>query len=129
MNLLETKKYFEDIFHSYWNETDVHFIGQDFNSKDHDTWINPVYKPLRSTPNGVSTSTSIDMGQLYIVCWADTDTTAMELADKVIEFIDINVETPLFRARGHDIIDHGWDDSNKVFVMLSFTFEQFSGSC
>ena len=117
------------MFSSDWNETDIHFVGQDFDGSQHDTWINPVYKPLRSTPNGVSTSTSIDMGQLYIVCWAETDIDAMELTDTVIAFVGDNMDKTLFRARGHDIIDHGWDDSNKVFVMLSFTFEQFSGTC
>ena len=123
MNLQTTKKYFEDIFHNYWNETDVHFVGQDFDGAQHESWVNPVYKPLRNTPNGVSTS--IEMGQLYIVCWAENDTDAMELADITIEFIKANVDKSLFKSRGHDIIDHGWDESNKVFVMLSFSFEQF----
>ena len=127
MNLQETKKYFEDMFENSWLETPVHFTGQDFDGKEHDQWVNPVYKPLRNTSNGISASTSIDMGQLYIVCWADTDTDAMELTDTVIVFVKDNIKD--FRHRGYDIIDHGWDESNKVFVMLSFTFEQFSGSC
>ena len=129
MNLRATKKYFEDIFHSYWTETEVHFVGQDFDGSQHDSWINPLYKPLRNTPNGVSTKTSIEMGQLYLVCWAEDDVSAMELADLAVEFISENVDKSLFRSKGYDVVDHGWDTSNKVFVMLSFTFEQFSGTC
>ena len=129
MNLQETKKYFETIFAEDWSITDVHFVGQEFDGSEHDAWVNPVYKPLRSTTNGVSTSTSIDMGQLYIVCWANSDVEVMELTDTVVAFIADKVDKSLFRSRGHDIIDHGWDDSDKVFTMLSFTFEQFSGSC
>ena len=128
MNLQATKKYFEDMFSSYWTNTDIHFAGQEFDGSKRNSWINPIYKPLRNTSNGVSSTTSIEMGQLYIVCWADTDNEVMGLAASVIEFIDVNVETPLFRSRGHDMIDHGWDDSNKVFVMLSFTSSISSGA-
>ena len=129
MNLQTTKKYFEDVFNSHWIQTDVHYGGQDFDAKEHVSWVNPIYKPLRSSSNGMSTSTSIDMAQLYVICWADDDTDAMELADSVVEFIDSNIDKQLFISRGHDVIDHGWDESNKVFVMLSFTFEQYSGTC
>ena len=129
MNLVETKKYFEDIFEDGWLETAVHYVGMEFDGSQHDRWVNPVYKPLRSTPNGISESTSISMGQLYIVCWADNDGDAMELADSVVAFISTDVDKTLFRHRGHDVIDHGWNESNKVFVMLSFTFEQFNGTC
>ena len=129
MNLRATKKYFEDIFHSDWTETAVHFVGQDFDGSQHDSWVNPVYKPLRNTPNGISAKSSIEMGQLYLVCWAKDDVSAMDLADLAVEFIGENVDKSLFRSKGYDVVDHGWDNSDKVFVMLSFTFEQFSGTC
>ena len=129
MNLKETKFYFENIFSTLWADTPVHYAGMDFDATKQQKWINPVYKPLRSVPNGVSVDTSIEIGQLYIVCWANSDVEAMDLADTIIDFVDDKVDKTLFRARGHYIIDHGWDDSDKVFIVISFTFEQFSGTC
>ena len=129
MNLKETKYYFEDIFSRLWSETPVHYAGMDFDATKQPKWINPVYKPLRSTNNGISIETRVDLGQLYVVCWADYDVDAMELSDNLIDFLDENVDKTLFRSRGYEVIDHGWDDSNKVFVLLSITYEHFVGSC
>jgi len=129
MNLRETKLYFENVFYTNWNDTPVHYAGQEFDGSGYDAWVNPVYKPLRSTANGISNTTNISMGVLYIPCWHTTDAGAMELADTMVEFIDANIDKKLFRHRGYDVIDHGWDESNKVFVVLSFTFEQFDGTC
>ncbi len=129
MNLKETKYYFEDMFSSYWTETPIHFAGMEFDGSQHDRWVNPVYKPLRSRSNGISTSTDINMGQFYVVCWGESDIDAMELSDTTIEFMADKLDTTKFRSRGYEIIDHGWDNSNKVFVMLSFAIEQFEGVC
>jgi len=129
MSMKETKFYFEDMFLKEWCDTPVHFVGQDFDASAHAKWVNPVYKPLRSTSNGISGESSIELGQLYIVCWADVDVEVMELADDIITFIHANLDKLAYQARGYEIIDHGWDDTNKVFVVLSFTFEHFAGSC
>lgn len=129
MSIKETKIYFETLFASDWTDTDIHYAGQEFDGPTRDKWINPVYKPLRSRNSGVSDTTTIDMGQLYIVCWAEIDLEVMELADDVINFISENLDKQQYREKGYEIIDHGWGDSNKVFVVLSFTFEKFNGTC
>lgn len=129
MNLRETKLYFETLFNSFWTGTPIHYAGMEFDGTKHVSWINPVYKPLRSTSNGVSGNTSVELGQLYVVCWADYDSDAMKLSDDVVDFLKTNINKAQFRSRGYEIIDHGWDESNKVFIMLSFTYEQLSGSC
>ena len=129
MNLRETKQYFEQLYADQWVETEVHYAGADFDGSKQASWVNLTYKPLRQTSNGISKSTNINMGQVYVVCWCDTDAEVMALSDKVIEFMDNNLDNTRFRSKGYEIIDHGWGDSDKVFVVLAFTFEEFVGTC
>lgn len=129
MNLRETKFYFENIFSTLWLETPVHYAGQDFDGAKHDAWVNPVYTPSHSIPNGISTTSNVQVGRLYIVCWAEEDVSVMDLVDVAVDFINTKVDKQLFRHRGYDVIDRGWDDSDKVFVVLAFTFEQLTGIC
>lgn len=124
MNLKETKIYFETLFTDVWNCTPVHFAGEEFKSTDE--WINPVYRPLRSRSNGVSVTASVESGQLFVVCWSDYEIDAFGLSDRVITFLKTEVDGSMFRMTGHSVIDNGWNESNKVFVVLSFTFEQFN---
>ena len=129
MTLKETKFYFENLFSTLWTDTPIHYAGVNFDGAQQSKWINPVYKPMRSRNNGFSSNTFVALSQLYIVCWADHDIDAMELSDNVITFVNESVDKTQFKSRGYEIVDHGWDDSNKVFVMLSFSYEQLVGTC
>jgi len=129
MNLKETKYYFENIFNSSWNKTPVHYAGMTFDGSKQSQWVNPIYKPMRNRSNGINDDTTVALGQLYVVCWADYDIDAMTLSDDVIAFLKEEVDGSLFRSRGYEVVDHGWDDSDKVFMLLSFTYEHFVGEC
>ena len=129
MSLKETKFYFEDLFNKEWDCTPIHFVGSEFDGSEHEKWINIVYKPLGGSHDNLGNSAYKSMNQLYIVCWAENDVQGMDLADDVVTFVDEHVDASLYRQRGYDVIDHGFDESNKVFLLLSFTFEQRIGTC
>ncbi len=129
--LKNIKFYFENLFATKWTETSIHFAGQEFDPQalGISSWVNPYYTPTRRRNFGLGGGGKIYYGDLYITCWDDNDVKVMELGDKIADFIDSSVDRGLFKLQGYDVVDHGWDTTNKAFVLLSFKFETIRGTC
>ncbi len=127
--LKEIKFYFENLFATKWTNTAIHFSGQEFEPKGLASWVNPTYSPTRRRSFGLGGNANTQYGDLYVVCWSDNDVNTMELADKVSAFIDTEVDGTLFRIMGYEVLDHGWDSTNKAFIMLSFPIKTIGGEC
>lgn len=125
--LKETKKYFEDLFNDNWTATPIHFGGQEFNAENIPQWINPTVQPLRNTATGINGSMMYSFF-VYVVCWAETDVDCMDLADSVAGFMSANIGDD-YSTVGYNIIDHGWQDSNSVFTVMSFECKTYGGDC
>lgn len=118
----ETKIYFEKMFTTDWTLTPVHYAGEEFNSKDIEKWVNIFYEPTYGNHNDLSCNTA-NYGNLHVASWADYDIDAMELSDIVTSFVNTNIDKTKYRVRRFEVSDHGWNDSNKVFVLLTFSIE------
>ena len=126
--LKETKFYFENLFATLWTNTPIHYAGQEFDATGIQRWINPTVTPVRNTFNGLGQRKLFEFN-LYIPCWAENDVESMQLADEIALFVKDNVDGSLYHSNGYDVIDHGWQDSNQVFTVLSFRFKSFDGQC
>jgi len=129
--LKDIKFYFENLFATKWKGTSIHFGGQEFDPKalGIKKWVNPYYSPLRNKNFGLGDGAKIYFGDLYITCWEDNDVLVMELADEVSSFIEEEVDKTLFRFNGYEVVDHGWDSTNKAFILLSFSTQTIRGKC
>jgi len=129
--LKDIKFYFENLFETKWTETSIHFAGQEFDptALGLKKWINPYYSPLRNKDFGLGGGAKRYIGDLFIVCWEENDVLVMDLADKVSTFIENEVDRKLFKFNGYDVVDHGWDNTNKAFIILSFSMETVRGAC
>ncbi len=128
MNFQAAKFYFEDMFKNVWTTTPIHFAGQEFSGEGISKWVNPVYSPRSMTHSGLSLTANYNYGSLYVACWADTDVDAMALGDEIVDFIK-NTTDPFFKVKNINVDDHGWQSSNKVYMILSFTIEYYVGNC
>ena len=127
MTLRESKEYFEYIFFNNWTQSPIHYAGEEFKNKGLKTWVNPMYHAGRGklTLGGSVKNT----GVLNVICWADTDAEALEVADDVIAMILSKVDTNLFSISKYEIPDEGWDDSNRNYVFVSFDMTHYAGTC
>lgn len=125
MSLKETKKYFENLFNDNWHETPIHFIGEDFDKDRGEEWINPVYSPSSSDSVSVSNDGRKSYGTLAVICWAKNDLNVMDLADRVVGFMEDNVEGNQYSLKGYNVEDHAYHEANKVYVYLSFTVTSY----
>ena len=125
----ETKFYFENMFSTNWNATPIHYGGQEFNSENIDTWINIVMKPVRSEPASISGGLNKYAADFYVVCWAENDVKCMELGDTITDFMEANTDTNKYSVNRYRVIDHGWQDNNEVFMVLSFSLNIYNGIC
>ena len=128
MGLRENKFYFEQKFFSKWNNTLIHYAGQEFKQDGLEEWINPVYQPRSLRPSGMSPTAEM-RGSLDVVCWAKNDTKAMELADTLITFIHDNVERDKFELNGYQIQDHAWDNSGLTYIYITFDIVSYDIRC
>lgn len=126
-NLRDTKYYFENLFDTWWEQTPIHFVGQDFDQDNTQRWINPFYTPTFSASKGLGSLTT-NYGNLMVACWAENDVQAMELGDTLIAFITDNVGTA-YRIKNYEVSDHGWHKTNKVYVTITFNLEILEGVC
>ena len=122
------KFYFDNMFSTLWTQTPVHYAGMDFDASGMPQWINPTYRPSRQEKASISNGVTRTYANVYIPCWADTDVDVMDLMDDVIKFVDSNTVSP-FKITNTSIIDHGWDDSNKVFGIVMISIEHIDGTC
>ena len=128
MGLRDNKLYFEQKFFDNWTDTLIHYAWQEFTTAGIDEWINPIYQPRSMRPIGIS-ATGEMRGALDIVCWAKNDAKAMELTDKVIQFVHDNVERDKFEINGYQIQDHNWDDSGLTYIYITFDIVSYNIRC
>jgi hypothetical protein len=115
------------MFASHWHDTPVHFVGQEYNAKGVDAWVNPRFVPSGGKISGFSSERTKLNGELDVVCWAKNDVKAFELADDIINFVtEFAKEFPL---TNFEINDHGWNDSNMVYIVVTFVFTYYAGNC
>jgi hypothetical protein len=126
-NFKETKYYFENMFATNWSQTPIHFVGQEFDASGIDAWVNPRFVPSRGDTVGINGNKTKQYAELDIVCWAKNDVEAFDLADQIVAFINATIEG--FDINGYEINDHGWNDSNMVYVVLTFVFNYYTGDC
>ncbi len=128
MNFQAAKFYFEDMFKNVWTTTPIHFAGQEFSGEGISKWVNPVYSPRNMTNAGISNTVNKNFGVVYVACWADNDVDAMGLGDLVVDFMKSQVNSQ-YRIQAINVDDHGWQSSNKVYMILSFSIEYLGGEC
>lgn len=121
-SLKSTKYYLESLFSQNWSETPIHFAGEEFDGKSIDKWINIFYSPLLSRSGGLSES-SYTIGNFYVICWANTDVDVMSMGDNAVSFMNTNIDKSYYKLKNFEIADHGWNESNKVFLVLTFSIE------
>ena len=126
-NLKATKFYFEKMFLDKWTDTPIHFVGQEFDATGKTTWINPMFAPLSGTLAALSGRRTKMEGSLNVICWASNDVDVFELGDKIIDFIHNNAKE--FNVNGFEINDHQWDNSNMVYLYLTFNIKYYAGDC
>ncbi len=122
------KFFFDEMFSTLWTQTPVHYAGQGFDAEGMDQWINPTYRPSRRDRPSLSGQVTRTYANIYIPCWAETDVDVMGLMDDVIEFVETNTVSP-YKINNISIIDHGFDDSNKVFGIIMVSIEHYQGIC
>jgi len=118
----ESKLYFDELFQGLWCDAPIHFGGEEFDSKDLDKWINIFYKPTYGDHVDLC-STTMNYGVLYIACWGSNDLEAMALSDSIIAFINTNIDKTLYRVRRFEVPDHGYNETNYAYVLVSFDIE------
>ncbi len=126
-NLKQTKYYFEKLFADIWVDTPIHFVGQEYDATGVDTWINPRFVPSRGSLAALSGKRTRLEASLDVICWAKNDVEAFGLADKIVDFVVTNATS--FAISNFEINDHGWDDSNMVYLYLTFNVEYYEGEC
>jgi hypothetical protein len=126
-NLKQTKYYFENLFATKWSKTPIHFVGQEYNSKGIPSWINPRFVPAGGRLSALSGQQTKLRGELDVVCWAENDVEAFDLADNIIDFVGANATD--FTISNFEINDHGWNESNMVYIIVTFTFTYYAGIC
>ena len=126
----ETKEYFETLFFNEWTKTPIHFAGQEDLTPKPPMWVAPYYEPSRTEASGMSIYSAVHYGSLLVACWGDDEGEAMLLADDIATFIHSEVDRSLVKIKfGYSILDHGWDASNKVYVLVSFNVSVRCGTC
>ena len=119
MSFKQTKFDFESMFSLLWTKTPVHFAGQELNARGLAEWVNPYFTPLSGSNVGLGGAVQ-HRSMFNIVCWAESDVDVMDLSDEVREFVVANVDGDVYRLTGYEVSDHGWQESNKVYLELSF---------
>ena len=125
-NLKGTKYYFEKLFQDEWTNTPIHFAGQEFDSTGRDTWVNPRFVPQGGSLNSFGMRTKL-YGAVDVVCWAKNDVEVFDLVDNVVEFMSAHGKD--YAIHKFEVNDHGWDDSNMVYVYLTFNLTYYEGEC
>jgi len=133
--LQTTKVVIEEIFKAGWTDTPIHYSGQEFDGKGMPKWINLVIKPSRIVNASVSNMRKVMVVDFYVPCWADNENKSFELADSIIEFVETSFADPTTKAvmpnriEQVQIIDQGWNNSNKSFVVVMFSVIMDVGNC
>jgi len=123
----ENKFYFENMFATKWTNTPIHFVGEEFDSKGITSWINPRFVPSGGTLAALSGQLTRIKSELDVVCWGKNEMEAFDLADSIIEFVKSNADE--FSITHFEINDHGWNESNMVYIIVTFALNYYEGDC
>ncbi len=126
-NFRSNKLFFESLFFAEWQDTPIHFAGQEFAVDGIKEWVNPFFNPIGGRFTGVSGTLTENHASFSVVCWSDTDSNVMELADKVVTFV--SQKATAYKLKGYEVTDHAWHDSNSVYIFLTFDVKMYKGSC
>tara|TARA_R110000772_G_scaffold5454_1_gene19459 strand:- start:12680 stop:13069 length:390 start_codon:yes stop_codon:yes gene_type:complete len=119
----ETKLYYENMFNTNWKATKIHFVGQEVMPKQTKKWVNPFYQPTYGNNGSLSDVCSNNGGNLHVACWATNDLDAMTLGDDVVNFIKANNDGSKYRITNVEMSDHGWNESNRVYAVITFSIQ------
>lgn len=117
----EGKLYYENMFNDHWNATKIHFAGQEVLPKQTKKWVNPFYQPMYGSTGSLSSTCADNYGNLHVACWAINDLDALTLGDSVVAFIKANNDGSKYLIKGFEMSDHGWNESNRVYVVITFS--------
>ena len=126
-NFKESKYYFEKLFIDSWIDTPVHFVGQEFDASGLTQWVNPRYTPSGGSLKGLSGGRTQVTASLDIICWAKNEVEVFDLSDKIVAFMASKATE--FTISKFEVNDHGWDDSNMVYLYLTFDIKYYMGAC
>ena len=125
-NFKQTKIDLDVMFNDNWTLTPIHWSGVSFDSTDKSQWINVVYEPLSNRTNGLGGRSNVSNGMLYVVCWAEDEFNVMDIADQVVLLVSNNM--PLFITNiDHDVVDRGFDENGKAYMVLGFPIKSYIG--
>ncbi len=127
-NFKETKMAIDEVFSANWSTTPIQYAGMDFDSTGIEKWINVVYEPQTNSVTGVSGSSSVSIGSIYIVCWTGYQFDTLELADSVVALIDTYLPQTISNI-SHSTIDQGFNQNGKAYVVLNFQIKSFITVC
>ncbi len=127
--LQEGKFFFDELFLSGWTITPIQFAAQDFSGKNLPAWVNIVFTPYQTSNASIGPKGKLIYATVTVVGWAENDVLAMELADQIAEFMDAGVLPSIYSIKQTNIIDHGWDASNKAYTITQFAIQYYSGDC
>lgn len=128
-NFKETKEAIDTVFTENWTDTPIQFAGMDFTGTSHEKWINVVYEPSTNELTGFTTDgATISRGSVYVVCWAEYQFDALDLADNVVGVFNTELPSTISNI-DHNIIDQGFDPSGKTFVVVRFSIKSYIAVC
>ncbi len=123
------KYFFEDLFLVNWTQTPIHFAGQDFDGNGIPEWINVVFTPYQSANNGIGSQVKKLYATVTVTGWAENDVNVMQLGDQISAFVDEGVLNSEYTIKQTNLLDHGWDESGKAYLITQFTVEFYAGVC
>ena len=127
--LQQGKFFFDDIFFTGWLSTPVHFSGEDFDGSNIPSWVNIVFTPYQTNNASIGPKGKKIYATFTVVGWAENDVDAMDLTDQIRDFMDEKLKSSIYTIKQTSIIDHGWDNSGKVYTITQFAIVYYSGSC
>lgn len=127
-NFKNTKISIETMFQNNWSDTPIQYRGMPFDSSNVDAWISPIYEPTTSYSTSISDTTSISTGNLYIICWAETQFDVLSLADIAVEMV-MDKRPKDMIIKKSSIIEQGIDDNGKVFLTIEIPIKFYVEIC
>ncbi len=127
-NFKDTKIAIDTLFKDNWTDTPIHYSGVSFDSTNIPQWINVIYDPLSGGNTGVGGSSTISKGLVHVVCWAEFEFEANEVADDVVAMFFSNLPSTI-SSIDYEISDQGYNDNSKAYMMLTFPIKSFITVC
>ena len=66
---------------------------------------------------------------ITVPVFAENDVNVMQLGDQISAFVDEGVLNSEYTIKQTNLLDHGWDESGKAYLITQFTVEFYAGVC